>query len=68
MACMRTHAQIVGALDAVSLAEKRGVSVHTVKSWVQRDSIPAEHWAGFVEDGHSSFEELAAGVKSRKAA
>ena len=57
---MRTHAEIVaqaGSTEEVALA--RGVSTHTVRSWVQRDSIPAEHWAAFASDGKATLAELA---------
>ena len=59
-ACMQTHSGIVKrAGPAEQVANARGVSVHTVRSWIKRDSIPAEHWAGFVADGKASLEELA---------
>jgi len=56
---MHTHSEIVkraGTAEEVACA--RGVSVHTVRSWIKRNSIPAEHWAGFVGDGKATFEEL----------
>ena len=57
---MRTHSQIVKAAGtAEAVAEQRGVSVHTVRSWMQRDSIPAEHWAAFARNGWASLDELA---------
>lgn len=65
---MRNHSEIVkSAGDAEAVALRRGVTIHAVRSWIQRDSIPPEHWAGFVGDGHASLEELAEGVKPRKA-
>lgn len=63
---MANHSDIVkaaGEADAVAL--RRGVSIHAVRSWIQRDSIPPEHWQGFVEDGAATLAELAAGVKPR---
>lgn len=50
---MRTHADIVKAAGSdTEVADARGVSIHTVRSWIQRDSIPPEHWAGLAgEDG-----------------
>jgi hypothetical protein len=66
---MRTHSQIVVAAGKPGeLAMRRGVSVHTVRSWIQRDSIPGEHWAGFAADGHATLEELADAAASRRAA
>lgn len=64
---MRTHSEIVAAADCAKVAELRGASIHTVRSWGQRNSIPAEHWAAFLETGAATLEELAAGVKPRKA-
>jgi uncharacterized protein YjcR len=64
---MRTHSQIVAAAGrAEEIAIRRGVSVHTVRSWAQRDSIPGEHWAGFAEDGHATLEELAVAAAAKK--
>jgi uncharacterized protein YjcR len=57
---MRTHSEIVSAAGRPEVvAEQRGVSVHTVRSWIQRDSIPAEHWAAFAGDDHATLKELA---------
>lgn len=57
---MTTHADIVKAAGtAEEVASRRGVSVHTVRSWIQRDSIPAEHWAGFAADRAATLKELA---------
>lgn len=63
---MRTHSEIVADADCEKIAELRGASIHTVRSWGQRNSIPAEHWPAFVSAGAATLEELAAGVKPRK--
>lgn len=66
---MHTHSQIVkraGAADDVARA--RGVSVHTVRSWIKRNSIPAEHWAAFARDGIATLDELAQAAAERSAA
>jgi hypothetical protein len=64
---MRTHAQIVAAAGKPEeVAIRRCVSVHTVRSWVQRDSIPAEHWAAFADEGNASLEELALAAAARR--
>jgi hypothetical protein len=63
---MRTHSEIIGAADCDRLAELRGVSVHTVRSWGQRNSIPAEHWPALVEAEVTTLPELIAGVKPRE--
>ena len=58
---MRQHSQIIREAGKAELvAEKRGVSINTVRSWIQRDSIPADHWVGFVADKFATLEELAA--------
>lgn len=64
---MKTHSDIVAAAGKPeTVALRRGVSVHTVRSWLQRDSIPAEHWAGFATDGHATLEELATAAAARR--
>lgn len=63
---MRTHAEIVAAADCDKIAEMREASIHTVRSWGQRNNIPAEHWPAFVQIGAATLEELAAGVKPRE--
>ena len=66
---MRTHSEIIkSAPQEDEIAEKRGVSVHTVRSWVQRDKIPDEHWAGFAQEGWATLEELAAYAAAKRAA
>ena len=62
MSCMtRTHADIVKEIGPANIAQRRGLSIHTVRSWIVRDSIPSEHWAAFAADGWASLEELALG-------
>lgn len=66
---MRTHSDIVASAGKPEeVALRRGVSVHTVRSWIHRKSIPAEHWAGFAADGHATLDELAEAAASRRAA
>lgn len=67
---MRNHSTILrDAAKAEVIAETLGVSVHTVRSWIQRESIPAEHWAAFANNGWATLEELASAVaKDRHAA
>lgn len=63
---MQTHADIVKAAGtAEEVARARNVSIHTVRSWIQRDSIPAEHWAAFASDGAATLEELAFAAATR---
>lgn len=57
---MTTHADIIKrAGSAEIVASWRGVSVHTVRSWITRDKIPDEHWAAFAEQEHATLKELA---------
>lgn len=64
---MRTHAEIVAAAgSSEAIALRCGVSLHTVRSWQQRDSIPPDMWAIFVDDEKATLEELVAGVQQRK--
>jgi hypothetical protein len=55
----RSHSEIMDAVGASNVASLLGVSVHTARSWIRRDSIPAEHWLMFSEHGHATLEELA---------
>lgn len=65
---MRTHSEIVrGAGSPEMIAEARGVSIHTVRSWVHRDSIPAEHWAGFASAKWATLDELAQAAAGKAA-
>jgi len=60
-ATMQTHSEIVKrAGPAEEVARARGVSIHTVRSWIKRDSIPAEHWLGFAAAGVATLDDLAA--------
>ena len=67
---MRSHAEITKAAGPQAVVEaatdRRDVSIHTVRSWIQRDSIPPDLWPVFVEQGWASLDELAAGVSIRK--
>jgi transposase len=63
---MRDHSVIVRSAGIEAVAEATGASIHTVRSWVQRESLPAEHWKLFAERDWASLEELAEGAKPRK--
>ncbi|MGV3580021.1 hypothetical protein [Brevundimonas sp.] len=68
---MRTHAEIIadaGGPSQVLLRLTLSASIHTVRSWVQRNSIPAEHWAAFAAGGLATLEELATGAAQRRSA
>jgi hypothetical protein len=65
---MTTHSDIIKrAGTPAAILEKIGsvVSVHTVTSWRQRNSIPAEHWKVFCETGLATLEELAVAAAER---
>lgn len=63
---MRDHDVIVRAAGIEAVAEATDASVHTVRSWIQRGSIPAEHWKLFAEKEWATLHELAETVKPRK--
>jgi hypothetical protein len=63
---MRDHPEIVRAAGVEAVAEATGASIHTVRSWVQRESIPAEHWKLFADREWATLEELAITIKPRK--
>ena len=63
---MREHGEIVRAAGIDAVAEATGASIHTVRSWIQRESIPAEHWKLFAEREWATLEELAETIKPRK--
>jgi hypothetical protein len=59
---MKTHKQIIQAAGAQSVIDRAGlgVTIHTVRSWQQRDGIPAQYWAALDASGVASLAELAA--------
>jgi hypothetical protein len=59
---MKTHKQIIQAAGAQSVIDRAGlgVTIHTVRSWQQRDGIPAQYWAALDASGIASLAELAA--------
>jgi hypothetical protein len=63
---MRDHAEIVRTAGIEAVAEATAASIHTVRSWIQRESIPAEHWKLFADHDWATLEELAATIKPRK--
>lgn len=63
---MREHQEIVKAAGIDAVAEATGASVHTVRSWIQRESIPAEHWKLFADKDWATLDELAETIKPRK--
>lgn len=64
---MTTHSDIVRrAGSAEEVARDHGVSVHTVRSWIQRDSIPSDRWASFVRRQQATLKELAEAAETRR--
>ena len=62
---MVTHAEIVRRIGPDAIATALGVSVNTVRSWIIRNSIPADHWLALSELGHATLDELAQGAAKR---
>lgn len=67
---MQSHAEIVRrAGGPKALTERLGLpSKFTVVSWVQRNSIPAEHWAQIADLDIASLKELADAAAARQRA
>jgi hypothetical protein len=65
---MRSHSDIIRDSDTQAVAELTKASVHTVRSWVQRNSIPSEYWSALIDAGHCTADELIAAAASRRAA
>lgn len=65
---MQTHAEIVKRAGGPKvMTERLGLpSKFTVVSWVQRNSIPAEHWAQIAALDIASLDELAKAAASRQ--
>lgn len=58
------HADLIK--DAEAISAHLGVSIHTVRSWRQRESIPAQYWPKLVEADFASLEVLAQTARPRK--
>ena len=65
---MRTHKQIISSAGAQSVINRAGlgVTIHTVRSWQQRDGIPAQYWAALDASGIATLVELAAAADLRR--
>lgn len=60
------HSEVVIRIGVDAIAMGLGVSRHTVRSWIQRDSIPADQWITFAAQGWASLDELAEAAARRK--
>lgn len=58
---MKTHKQIIQSAGAQSVIDRASlaVTIHTVRSWQQRDGIPAQYWAALDSSGIATLAELA---------
>lgn len=58
---MKTHKQIIQSTGAQSVIDRAGlaVTIHTVRSWQQRNGIPAQYWAALDASGIATLAELA---------
>lgn len=65
---MRTHENIIRETGASTVLARLGlpVSLHTVRSWMQRDAIPGEYWTTFERVHIAPVSELAAAAAARK--
>lgn len=66
---MRTHKQIIQTAGAQAVIDRAGlgVSIHTVRSWQQRNRIPAEYWPAIAEAGLAPMPDLIAANLPRRA-
>lgn len=64
---MRGHRQIiVDAGGAEGICNRFGLNLNTVRSWVQRERIPHEHWDAFIRAKLATLSELHSTAKPRK--
>jgi hypothetical protein len=59
---MRTHRDILREAGHDRIVALTGRPITTVRSWDQRDSIPADLWLDISQAELSTLEELAAGA------
>nr|WP_303683040.1 hypothetical protein [Brevundimonas naejangsanensis] len=67
---MRTHSQIISDAGGPSQLKRLLnllATIHTVRSWAARDSIPAAHWNAVVAAGLATLQELADAAELRRA-
>lgn len=69
MRSMTTHSDIVRAAGSPDeVADKLGVSVHTVRSWIQRNSVPVHEWRRFEALGWATVDTLFATRRTKRQA
>jgi hypothetical protein len=64
---MRNHTDIIRTAGEAVVAGLTDASIHTVRSWAQRGSIPSKHWAVLVSNEHCTADELMAAAAKRAA-
>jgi hypothetical protein len=65
---MRSHSDIIRSASAQTVSDLTDTSIHTVRSWGQRNSIPSEYWAALIAAGHATAEELIDAAAAKRAA
>lgn len=64
---MATHQEIIQTAGAANIRDILGLeSVHTVRSWAQRNRIPAEWWPDLAVAGIATLDELRSSARPRK--
>ena len=63
---MRTHRDILREAGHGQIGALTDRPITTVRSWDQRDSIPADMWLTIAEAGLSTLEELATGATRKR--
>jgi hypothetical protein len=56
---MRNHTEIIRQAGEDAVVAATGAGINTVRSWAQRDSIPAPQWAALVKAKLCKADELA---------
>ena len=64
---MRSHTEIIRSVGEGAIADLTDAPIFTVRSWIQRDSIPSKHWALLVNESHCTADELMAAAAKRAA-
>lgn len=64
---MRNHADIIRAAGEDAIAAATKAPVNTIRSWVQRNRIPAPQWAALVDAGICTADELMDAIRLRAA-
>ena len=64
---MRSHTEIIRSVGEGEIADLTGAPILTVRSWMQRDSIPSKHWEMLVNRKYCTADELMAAAAKRAA-